>query len=142
MSAISLQLGIYRISPTTKQRVRQFGVAGPQGILGELVYSWSTSEDVYTGIVEEAERRSVIDQIESFNDEQSDAESSMTRLLILTEQLEKISQGETWVPAKFIQSKSEFAGDTRFSPTLAFAHHLRWVCETFKHTPNLIVVFG
>ncbi len=141
MAATFLRLGIYRLSPSTAQRVRQFGGTGPRKPLGEQIYSWSTKEDIYTSIAETGERDKIREQILSFNDGESDTELSMERLCSLTEELEKISQKETWAPAKFIHPQGEFGGDTRSSPTLAFAHHLRWVCETFMDTPNLMVIF-
>ncbi len=113
--------------------------------LGEEIYRWASEIDVWGGITNEDVRRELQELVRSFDGSSQAREQGMTHLEKLAERLEEIAKvDELWIATPF-DSTDDVSGDTsalRIAPTLAFANHLRWMCETFANTPELVVVYG
>lgn len=108
--------------------------------LQQDVFCWQTSEDIWSGLSDEALRRSFRDRLLSeFDPFRPPEERSLQSLSRYVEDLRSVA---TSGPSEWANSAHRFAGDdraARFNPLLSFYNQLSWIVEVFLDVPQASV---
>ena len=148
MEQITFRLTIYRFSAGS--RVLRYFSQQEESLdlsrLGEVVYSWATSLLVWDSIEDKSARDDIHTMLAGFNGTGQVGRQSVRDLWPVLEKLEALGKTQGWMNATSMRSlvrggEEEFNDDIRIKPAVAFAHHLRWICETFGETPDLVVTY-
>ena len=142
------RLTIYRFAPTSRA-LRYFAREEDVfdlSLLGEVVYSWATTLLIWDAIEDKNATAEVRSLLSNFDGTGRPGYQSVRDLWPVLQKLEALRDKEAWMNANSSRSLAEigheeFDDELRVKPALAFAHHLRWICESFGETPDLVVVY-
>ncbi len=112
--------------------------------LGEEIYQWTTSAPIWDGLADEDARTKIRNSFLDFDGSGREGHQSLEDMLPLVTELEAVLEKDNWAGASSSRAfggTPDFEGRHYIMPALAFSLHLRWICETFGQTPNLVVVY-